>query len=86
MLESEDQNVRIPAGEAIGVLFETKGISGSWYSTSQKEDDLIEQIRDLAMEAGGKGQANKKTQRSSFKGILSILEVFFVILFVLPIR
>jgi hypothetical protein len=77
LLKSEDQNVRISAGEAAGVLFETKSILESRWNTSQKEDDLIEQIRELALEAGGKGQPNKKTQRGVFREILSILEVIF---------
>ena len=86
MLESEDQNVRKSAGEAAGVLFETKAILDSGYNLSQKEDNLVEQIRGLSLEAGGKGQANKKAQRSLFREILSILEVIFGIGLVIAVR
>ena len=74
MLESEDQTVRISSGEAAALLFETKN-SFQLENSNTNEEDLIEQLRRLALEAGGKGQANKKVQRSSFKEILSIVEV-----------
>lgn len=103
LLENDDQVVRISAGEAIAVLFETRNLLKSQYNTTlqdptldngslpckkhfdNRETELIEHIRGLALEAGGKGQANKKSQRSSFKEILSVVEVlqdkFFWFLF-----
>lgn len=91
LLESDDQVVRVSAGEAIAVLFETRNLLESQYNTTlqdpsndvslpckkhfdNREDELIENIRGLALQAGGKGQANKKSQRSSFKEILSVVE------------
>lgn len=92
LLENDDQVVRISAGEAIAVLFETRNLLKSQYNTTlqdptldngslpckkhfdNRETELIEHIRGLALEAGGKGQANKKSQRSSFKEILSVVE------------
>lgn len=90
-LENDDQVVRLSAGEAIAVLFETRNFFESQPNTTlqdpsfdsvpsykkhfdNREADLIEHIRGLALEAGGKGQANKKSQRTSFKDILSVVQ------------
>jgi hypothetical protein len=75
LLENEDQSVRISSGEASALLFEIRNESQSHCSTNKNEDELVEQVRALALEAGGKGQVNKKVQRSSFKEILAVIEV-----------
>lgn len=88
-LENDDQVVRMAAGEAIAVLYEARSLLRSQFNADasskdaaslcrknfeNREADLIERIKGLALEAGGKGQANKKSQRSSFREILSIVE------------
>ncbi|MCO5609286.1 hypothetical protein L7F22_063512 [Adiantum nelumboides] len=89
VLENDDQVVRIAAGEAIAVLYDARSLLRAQSRTDasskdasalcrknfeNREAELIEHIKGLALEAGGKGQANKKTQRSSFREILSVIE------------
>eukprot|EP00250_Pteridium_aquilinum_P008121 c17692_g1_i1 orf=493-1806(+) len=51
-----------------------KDVSSLWKKHFDNKEELIEHIRGLASAAGGKGQANKKSQRSSFKEILSVVQ------------
>lgn len=92
LLESEEEAVRLSAGEAVGIIFETRNRLYSQHTrdledascepTSNlsmgeydaQEAELVEQVRALSIEAGGKGQANKKIQRRSFKDILAAVE------------
>ncbi|KAH7291435.1 hypothetical protein KP509_29G016900 [Ceratopteris richardii] len=90
ILENDEQNVRIAAGEAIAVVFEARSTIRSQYyadpsstdassalcrkNFENRETELVDLIKGLALEAGGKGQGNKKSQRSSFKEIHSVLK------------
>lgn len=96
LLDAKEQAVRLSAGEAIALLFETRNFfdskstgrdedsSGELATTLSrkvielKEAEIIEQIKALATEAGGKGQSNKKAQRSSFKDVLAMVEGRYV--------
>ncbi|KAF4356705.1 hypothetical protein F8388_010927 [Cannabis sativa] len=75
LLDKEDRIVRIAAGEALALIFE---IGGS-YGTSQQglKAKIMNRVRSLSAEAGGKGCANKKdltNQRNRFHEIVEYFE------------
>ncbi|KAF8060423.1 hypothetical protein N665_1216s0010 [Sinapis alba] len=98
LLEKDDRSVRIAAGEALALVFESgtlekfaaeakeSGNGGSVKEGSVSQEALIHmhglkskvvnQVRDLSAEAGGKGSAKKdlNTQRNLFKDLVEFLE------------
>ncbi|XP_044511423.1 interferon-related developmental regulator 1-like isoform X2 [Mangifera indica] len=91
LLDKNERSVRIAAGEALALIFEignlekfsaeadgTNDGSREGYTHVQGlEGKILNQVRNLSMEAGGKGSAKKdlNNQRNLFKDILEFLEV-----------
>ncbi|KAL9257712.1 Interferon-related developmental regulator 1-like protein [Drosera capensis] len=92
LLDKDDRSVRIAVGEALAVVFETGQFekafgesNGSGDGTNPREGYLhlqglrakvLDQMRELAAEAGGKGSAKKdlNSQRNLFRDVLDFLE------------
>ncbi|CAK9167521.1 unnamed protein product [Ilex paraguariensis] len=96
LLDKDDRSVRIAAGEALALIFETGNlekfcgevkVSGDISITEGNNyrefvhirglrGKILNQVRNLAAEAGGKGSAKKdlNSQRNSFRDILESLE------------
>ncbi|OVA09371.1 Interferon-related developmental regulator [Macleaya cordata] len=92
LLDKDDRSVRIAAGEAIAVIFEIgclekfhKEAKGSSEGNKSAEGyihiqglrgKILNQVKDLATEAGGKGSAKKdlNSQRNLFRDVLEFLE------------
>uniref|UniRef100_A0A7N0TQT3 Interferon-related developmental regulator N-terminal domain-containing protein n=1 Tax=Kalanchoe fedtschenkoi TaxID=63787 RepID=A0A7N0TQT3_KALFE len=85
LLDKDNRSVRIAAGEALAVIFEM----GRLDKFSSADDGpcefshiqglkrkVVDQIRDLSMEAGGKGTVKKdlNNQRNLFRNILAYVE------------
>ncbi|KAL6983004.1 hypothetical protein U1Q18_016398 [Sarracenia purpurea var. burkii] len=89
LLDKDDRSIRIAAGEALALIFERGNLekfSGEANASSDSSRDfaniqglrakILNQVRNLSVEAGGKG-SNKKdlnSQRNSFRDILDFLE------------
>ncbi|QHN94466.1 Interferon-related developmental regulator [Arachis hypogaea] len=91
LLDKEDRTVRIAAGEALALIFEI-GTTEKFYTDSRSAEEsktqesyiclqglkgkVINQCRDLSVEAGGKGSAKKdlNSQRNLFRDILEFFE------------
>ena len=83
--------MRIAAGEALALIFEIGSVKKHASDTTQEENKLqesyayvqglkgkvITQVKDLSVEAGGKGSAKKdlNIQKNSFRDILDFFEV-----------
>nr|XP_043617870.1 interferon-related developmental regulator 1-like [Erigeron canadensis] len=89
LLEKDDRSVRIAAGEALALIYERghlekfcgsskgDGISSRNVTHIQGlRSKVLNQVRDLSAEAGGKGSIKKdlNTQRNTFRDILEFLE------------
>ncbi|GAB2269631.1 hypothetical protein Dimus_004556 [Dionaea muscipula] len=97
LLDKDDRSVRIAAGEALAVIFETgqfEKVFGELNASSDgthKEGNnprdgylhlqglrakVVNQVRELAAEAGGKGSAKKdlNSQKNLFRDVLDLLE------------
>ncbi|CAI0393417.1 unnamed protein product [Linum tenue] len=91
LLDKEDRTVRIAAGEALALIFEMgcleKFAAEAFESSAQDGNKsyahvqglkrkILDQVKDLAAEAGGKGSAKKdlNSQRNLFRDILDYLE------------
>lgn len=86
LLDKEDRSVRIAAGEALALIFEvgslekfsvdTKGSGEGFGHIAGLKAKIINQVRDLSAEAGGKGSAKKdlNNQRNLFRDILEFIE------------
>ncbi|GFP93732.1 interferon-related developmental regulator 1 [Phtheirospermum japonicum] len=94
LLEKDDRQLRIAAGEALALIFETGSLekfSGgeTKVSTDDEGNDsrksmfihglknkVLNQVRGLSSEAGGKGTAKKdlNNQRNTFRDILEFIE------------
>ncbi|XP_044474467.1 interferon-related developmental regulator 1-like [Mangifera indica] len=90
LLDKNDRSVRIAAGEALALIFEigslekfsaeangSNGGSQEGYTHVQGlKGKILNQVRNLSIEAGGKGSAKKdlNNQRNLFKDILEFLE------------
>ncbi|KAL5777608.1 hypothetical protein ACOSP7_010534 [Xanthoceras sorbifolium] len=90
LLDKDDRSVRIAAGEALALIFEIGSLE-KFYAESKGSKDgsqegyahvqglkgkILNQVKNLSMEAGGKGSAKKDltSQRNLFKDILEFLE------------
>ncbi|KAL1344996.1 hypothetical protein HN51_018789 [Arachis hypogaea] len=91
LLDKEDRTVRIAAGEALALIFEI-GTTEKFYTDSRSAEEsktqesyiclqglkgkVINQCRNLSVEAGGKGSAKKdlNNQRNLFRDILEFFE------------
>lgn len=90
LLDKDDRSIRIAAGEALALIFETGSLE-KFSSESKGSNDgsreeyihlqglkgkILNQVRNLSVEAGGKGSAKKDltSQRNLFKDILEFLE------------
>nr|DAD20647.1 TPA_asm: hypothetical protein HUJ06_022110 [Nelumbo nucifera] len=90
LLTMEDRSVRLAVGEGIAIIFENLSsdyrdldynesilttVSGNIVSQSTC-DDVVDQMRDLSIEAGGKGTSKKElnSQRNFFNDILDFIE------------
>ncbi|KAJ0025675.1 hypothetical protein Pint_08652 [Pistacia integerrima] len=89
LLDKNDRSVRIAAGEALALIFEIGNLekfsaeangssdgSGEGYTPLLGlKGKILNQVRNLSMEAGGKGSAKKdlNNQRNLFKDILEFL-------------
>ncbi|CAN1135692.1 Interferon-related developmental regulator 1 [Linum perenne] len=91
LLDKEDRTVRIAAGEALALIFESgclEKFAAEAVENSVRDGDkshahlqglkakILNQVKDLAAEAGGKGSAKKdlNSQRNLFKDILEFIE------------
>ncbi|KAJ7958257.1 interferon-related developmental regulator 1 [Quillaja saponaria] len=96
LLEKDDRSVRIAAGEALALIFESgileksiaeaKTVSAGTQERSKPHEGythilglkgkVINQVKDLSAEAGGKGSAKKdlNSQRNLFRDILEFFE------------
>ncbi|XP_057468990.1 uncharacterized protein LOC130758170 [Actinidia eriantha] len=91
LLDKDDRSVRIAAGEALALIFEMGNLekfSGEAKVSSDSSISrelthiqglrakILNQVRNLSTEAGGKGSAKKdlNSQRNSFRDILEFLE------------
>ncbi|KAL3634134.1 hypothetical protein CASFOL_021188 [Castilleja foliolosa] len=94
LLEKDDRQLRIAAGEALALIFETGSLEKfcegeTKVSTNDEEnnsrksmyinglkDKVLNQVRGLSSEAGGKGTAKKdlNSQRNTFRDILEFIE------------
>lgn len=99
LLEKNDRSVRIAAGEALAAVFEmcsfekfSAEAKGSSHGSNHDKSllhiqglrgKIINQVRELSMEAGGKGSVKKdlNRQRNLFRDILEFMEVA---LFIFP--
>lgn len=95
LLDKDDRSIRIAAGEALALIFETgslekfsaeakKGSQEGYAHVQGLKAKVIHQVRNLSIEAGGKGSAKKdlNNQRNLFKDILEFIEVsYFLLLF-----
>lgn len=72
LLEMDSRAVRISAGEAIGLILSV----GSLSSLDILQLRVIEQMKELSREAGGKGSSKKDlhNQRSSFRDFIAFIE------------
>lgn len=97
LLDKDDRSVRIAAGEALALIFETgslekfctesKASGDGSNGEGEKSKELVHiqglrskvlnQVRNLSAEAGGKGSAKKdlNNQRNTFRDVLEFLEV-----------
>lgn len=91
MLDKDDRSVRIAAGEALALIFEIGSLEKFCGDGSSGEGEksrelvhiqglrskVLNQVRNLAAEAGGKGSAKKdlNNQKNTFRDILEFLEV-----------
>uniref|UniRef100_A0A667YU78 Interferon-related developmental regulator 1 n=1 Tax=Myripristis murdjan TaxID=586833 RepID=A0A667YU78_9TELE len=68
LLESEDVNMRIAAGETIALLFELARVMDSW-------DDLCDKLSALATDCNKhRAKTDKRKQRSVFRDVLKAVE------------
>ncbi|CAM9002311.1 unnamed protein product [Rhodiola kirilowii] len=90
LLDKDDRAVRIAAGEALAVIFEigslekfaadpkssNEGGHVSMHHIHGMKEKIRNQVKDLSVEAGGKGSAKKdlNNQRNLFKEILEFIE------------
>ncbi|KAK0575440.1 hypothetical protein LWI29_000600 [Acer saccharum] len=90
LLDKDDRSVRIAAGEALALIFEMgslekfsaeakgskDGSQGGYAHVQGLKGKILNQVKSLSMEAGGKGSAKKdlNSQRNLFKDILEFLE------------
>ncbi|XP_059634390.1 uncharacterized protein LOC132276797 [Cornus florida] len=91
LLEKDDRSVRIAAGEALALIFEIGNLekfSGEANASGELNNSkgfahiqglrgkILNQVRNLSVEAGGKGSAKKdlNSQRNLFRDILEFLE------------
>ncbi|KAM0019242.1 putative armadillo-like helical protein [Helianthus debilis subsp. tardiflorus] len=80
LLEKDDRSVRIVAGEALALIFEIRNLEK--FSVQDVthiqglKAKILNQVRNLSVEAGGKGSAKKdlNNQRNTFRDILEFLE------------
>ncbi|KAK9135387.1 hypothetical protein Syun_014717 [Stephania yunnanensis] len=90
ILDKDDRSMRIAAGEAIAVIFEVGSLEKFCSEPKDSTDKvrngamhiqglrakILNQVRDLAVEAGGKGSAKKdlNSQKTLFREVLEFLE------------
>lgn len=90
LLDKDDRSIRIAAGEALALIFETGSLEKFSSEANGSNDGsreeyihlqglkgkILNQVRNLSVEAGGKGSAKKDltSQRNLFKDILEFLE------------
>ncbi|CAH9131952.1 unnamed protein product [Cuscuta epithymum] len=87
LLDKDERSVRIAAGEALALIFELGGlvkIFGEGSDDSSRElvhiqglrSKVLNQVRNLSAEAGGKGSAKKdlNSQRNTFRDVQEFLE------------
>ncbi|KAJ0890247.1 hypothetical protein HanRHA438_Chr09g0421681 [Helianthus annuus] len=80
LLEKDDRSVRIVAGEALTLIFEIGNLEKISVQDVMHIQGLkakiLNQVRNLSVEAGGKGSAKKdlNNQRNTFRDILEFLE------------
>lgn len=87
LLEKDDRSVRMAAGEALALIFEIGNLEK--FSTQEGNNNsrdvihiqglkakILNQVRSLSVEAGGKGLTKKdlNNQRNTFRDILEFLE------------
>lgn len=87
LLEKDDRSVRMAAGEALALIFEIGNVEK--FSTQEGNNNsrdvihiqglkakILNQVRSLSVEAGGKGLTKKdlNNQRNTFRDILEFLE------------
>ena len=94
LLDKDDRSVRIAAGEALALIFEMGNLEKFSGEAKVSSDSsicrelthiqgvrakILNQVKNLSTEAGGKGSAKKdlNSQRNSFRDILEFLEVLF---------
>ncbi|KAH9755784.1 Interferon-related developmental regulator family protein / IFRD protein family [Citrus sinensis] len=94
LLDKDDRSIRIAAGEALALILETGSLE-KFSSEAKGSNDgsreeyihlqglkgkILNQVRNLSVEAGGKGSAKKDltSQRNLFKDILEFLELNFL--------
>lgn len=94
LLKVDERSVRLAAGEGIVVVFERASINASKFDDGEPfepvggnlsrstYEDVIHQMKDLSIEAGGKGTSKKElgSQRSFFYDVLAYIEVGFALL------
>ncbi|XAR48420.1 hypothetical protein NMG60_11031242 [Bertholletia excelsa] len=79
LLDKDDRSIRIAAGEALALIFEGgnfEKFSPEYAHIQGLRGKILNQVRNLSTEAGGKG-SNKKdlqSQRNLFRDILEFLE------------
>ncbi|KAJ0640355.1 putative armadillo-like helical protein [Helianthus annuus] len=80
LLEKDDRSVRIVAGEALALIFEIGNLEKisvqDVMHIQRLKAKILNQVRNLSVEAGGKGSAKKdlNNQRNTFRDILEFLE------------
>ncbi|XP_031473752.1 uncharacterized protein LOC116246169 [Nymphaea colorata] len=88
LLKMDERSVRLAAGEGIVIIFERANISASKFDDGEPfesvsgnlsrstYEDVIHQMKDLSIEAGGRGTSKKElgSQRSFFYDVLAYIE------------
>ncbi|KAD4385490.1 hypothetical protein E3N88_25658 [Mikania micrantha] len=80
LLEKDIRSIRIAAGEALAIIFEIGNLKNFSIQDATPIEGLkakfLNQVRNLSVEAGGKGSAKKdlNNQRNTFRDILEFLE------------
>lgn len=101
LLDKDDRSIRIAAGEALALIFEIGSLEKFSSEPNDCNDGsregcthvrglkgkILNQVRNLSVEAGGKGSAKKDltSQRNLFKDILEFLEVSSLFVFQLSL-
>ncbi|KAF9600691.1 hypothetical protein IFM89_011362 [Coptis chinensis] len=91
LLDKDDRSIRLAAGEALALIFEVGSLEKFLITAKDSSDSstregyihlqglrgkILNQVRNLSVEAGGKGSAKKdlNSQRNLFREILEYLE------------